>query len=103
MISDRTRPQRGKNEESEDASNGISLDDILSRVENLTRDAGGQYRADCPAHESQSKRSLHLTEADRGQPMVYCFAGCTYEEVLRAVDLWREGGRPCPRNSTNQS
>ena len=58
-----------------DIPKGISLDDILSRVENVTRDASGQYRADCPAHESESKKALHLSEGDSGQLVLYCFAG----------------------------
>jgi putative DNA primase/helicase len=85
-----------------DIPKGISLDDILSRVENVTRDASGQYRADCPAHESESKKALHLTEGDSGQLVLYCFAGCTYEAVLRAVDLWSEGPSARPRTSTTK-
>lgn len=40
----------------------------------------------CPAHEDRSP-SLSVAEGRDGRALVHCFAGCTVEEVCRALDL----------------
>lgn len=41
--------------------------------------------APCPAHNDNGP-SLHLTKKAHGDVVVHCFAGCTYEAILEAVD-----------------
>lgn len=40
----------------------------------------------CPSHEDRSP-SLSVSEGRDGRALVHCFAGCSVEEVCRALDL----------------
>lgn len=46
---------------------------------------GGKWRAKCPSHNSRG-HSLQVLEG-RDAPMVNCFAGCTWQEVLESLGL----------------
>jgi putative DNA primase/helicase len=49
----------------------------------------------CPAHDDKNP-SLHITEGSGGKPLFKCFAGCTQEDVLKALrqrGLWSVGAR----------
>lgn len=51
--------------------------------------SGDRYRAKCPSHRSRGL-SLQITQG-RSAPLIYCYAGCTYEEVLDQLGLkWRD-------------
>jgi hypothetical protein len=67
------------------------LEEILNRLDNVSLESNGQYRADCPAHDSKSGTALHIKEGDNGEPVIYCFAGCSYENILRELGLWNGG------------
>jgi len=50
----------------------------------------GGYTFQCPAHED-NRASLSVAEGDDGRALVYCFAGCKTEEVIKALGLtWAE-------------
>ena len=59
--------------------------------------------ARCPAHEDR-RASLSIGEGDDGRVLIKCFAGCAFEDIVRAVgleprDLFSangEGGRDTP-------
>jgi len=42
--------------------------------------------AHCPAHEDKN-RSLSITEGDDGRVLLYCHAGCSTEDIVRALGL----------------
>ena len=59
--------------------------DILTHFDNVTRNGVG-WSALCRAHKD-SKNSLSIKEAGGGQTLIYCHAGCSFEEVVRASGL----------------
>ena len=72
----------------------LELADQLERTHGLTvRHAPGygatRFSSQCPAHEDRSP-SLSITELGDGRILLYCFAGCETEEILRAVG-WEWG------------
>jgi hypothetical protein len=40
----------------------------------------------CPAHDDH-RPSLSIKETPEGKLLLYCFAGCTFEEIIRAAAL----------------
>jgi hypothetical protein len=56
----------------------------LSRVEGIERRSEKNWLALCPAH-SDMQPSLSVTERN-GDVLVHCFAGCSYSEVIRALE-----------------
>ena len=74
-----------------------ALEDFLARCEALTgyraRRSGAGFLARCPAHEDR-RPCLSVREGDRGKVLAYCFAGCTFAEILAALNL--ESGAEIP-------
>jgi hypothetical protein len=61
----------------------------FDRIVDRLVDAGGTGRdvmAYCPAHNDRTP-SLHVTEVEDLSVLINCFAGCTFEAVLEAIDL----------------
>lgn len=54
--------------------------DQLSCVEKI----GRGFRARCPAHNDDNP-SLSVAEGDNGKVLLHCYAGCSYEEVRKAM------------------
>jgi hypothetical protein len=50
------------------------------------RRTGTGWQARCPAHEDR-RASLNVSEGEEGRALIHCFAGCSFEEVLRARGL----------------
>lgn len=74
----------------------IRLTDLLPRLNSPVPDGKGGYFAFCPCHNDGATRgrpSLHATEKD-GKLLLYCFAGCRFEDIMRALglDADREAG-----------
>ncbi|MGI8911245.1 MAG: hypothetical protein ACR2JR_11935 [Rubrobacteraceae bacterium] len=46
----------------------------------------GEHWAFCPAHEDKTTPNLHVREADDGGVLFHCFAGCSQDEVLDALE-----------------
>ena len=74
------------------------LDDVLARL-SAVRKSGKQYIAHCPAHHDKSP-SLSVREGKDGRVLLYCHAGCSIDEIVRALGLTladlfpaSEGGR----------
>src|ERR1700680_4625556 len=44
---------------------------------------GPQWLGHCPAHDDKTP-SLSIAQAPNGHTMLYCFAGCTYREIMAA-------------------
>lgn len=63
---------------------------FLSRVPKHKKQ-GKSWQACCPAHNDKSP-SLTISEADNGDLLLHCFAGCEYRDIMAAVGLEaREG------------
>src|SRR5436190_16462574 len=57
------------------------------------RQTGSTWMARCPAHDD-STPSLSICDGVGGKPLVFCFAGCTWERVITALrhrGLWPTG------------
>jgi hypothetical protein len=72
-----------------------ALDRFLERLEHVKRSGSG-WTARCPAHEDR-QASLSVGEGDDGRVLLKCHAGCSAEEVVRALglefrDLFAGGG-----------
>jgi putative DNA primase/helicase len=61
------------------------VDLFLSRVDKPRRH-GKSHQACCPAHPDKSP-SLTISEADNGDLLLHCFAGCEYRDIMAAVGL----------------
>ena len=48
--------------------------------------SGTGWTARCPAHEDRTP-SLSITEGDNGGTVMHCHAGCTTEDIVKALDL----------------
>jgi putative DNA primase/helicase len=85
QISDRTSLPRPKDEASSEP-----ITNILGSLKALgipPKQAGpDRWRCLCPAH-SDKRPSLGITVRDDGKVRVKCFAGCSSEVVLRALNL----------------
>lgn len=57
---------------------------LLNRSKKVTSSNGG-WRCQCPSHASEGL-TLSIRE-EHGKVLIHCFAGCTPEEVLAAVNL----------------
>jgi len=58
---------------------------LRSRVDRVTR-RDNQLQAQCPAHNDRNP-SLTVSRGDRQQIVLHCFAGCTADAVLTALNL----------------
>src|SRR5436309_2777278 len=72
------------------------LERVLSKLEGVRRSGVG-YVAYCPAHHDRH-RSLSVGEGKEDRVLLKCFAGCTVEQIVRALsmqlrDLFPEGTR----------
>jgi AAA domain len=60
----------------------LTTRDILVRLDRV-RKSGAGWTARCPSHEDK-KNSLSISEAN-GKPLLHCFAGCTFEQIMAAI------------------
>ncbi len=56
----------------------------LLRLEGIKKTSNG-YDAKCPCHDDQHQ-SLSISEKE-GKFLAYCHAGCTFESIIKALDL----------------
>jgi hypothetical protein len=79
-----------------DGKTSNPTNNILSRLKSVRQVAGG-YVAKCPAHDDQ-QASLSVATGDDGRVLLHCHAGCSIEDVCRALglsasDLFAQSGR----------
>ncbi len=62
------------------------IDNVLSRLSNVTEKGENQYLATCPAHDDKDP-SLSVKEVAGGTVLLKCHAGCTALEIVSAINL----------------
>ncbi|MGH7559151.1 MAG: hypothetical protein ACREMD_15500, partial [Gemmatimonadota bacterium] len=62
-----------------------AVERVLGGLEHVRRSGGG-WMARCPAHEDRSP-SLAISEGDDGRVLLYCHAGCSFEQIVAALGL----------------
>lgn len=72
------------------AGNARPLQRVLDVLE-VAKGSGelhsGEYVAFCPAHDDRNTPNLHVSEAgEAGGVLLHCFAGCSQDEVLDALE-----------------
>jgi len=58
--------------------------DVLALLEQVTATTNG-WTARCPAHHDRNP-SLSVAQGDDGRALIHCFAGCTPEAIMQAID-----------------
>ena len=59
---------------------------FLSRLDRVTSQGDGRWKACCPAHNDHSP-SMSIRENPDGSVLVHCFCGCGFQEIVDAVGL----------------
>jgi energy-coupling factor transporter ATP-binding protein EcfA2 len=70
----------------------VSTREILERLERVQKSGDG-WIACCPAHDDRSP-SLSISEGTNGKLLLHCHAGCSFEEIIAALDLPKNGRAP---------
>lgn len=70
--------------------------EFLAHLERVKEERPGQYKARCPAHDDRNP-SLSVATGDDGRVLLYCHAGCSYQEIVEALgmqpgDLFSDNG-----------
>ena len=66
-----------------------TLADLLPHLKGV-RKSGDQYVALCPAHDDR-RPSLSIAQGDDGHLLLYCHAGCTFEQIIAALPAGARG------------
>ena len=70
---------------------------VLDKLPNAKR-SGQRWLAICPAHDDHNP-SLSIKEGDNGRPLLKCFAGCRFEDIVKALELQPSDLRPAASKS----
>ena len=62
------------------------LEVVLRRLKGVRR-SGKCWIAFCPAHHDLRHPSLSVAEGDDGRVLVFCFAGCTFSQIVAGLGL----------------
>jgi len=86
------------------------LDKVIERLDakgcNAKRGAAG-WQAQCPSHADKAP-SLSVSETELGKVLLYCFAGCSTQDVMSALDLtfsdlFARDGRTVPSDADGKT
>ena len=71
-------------------ANYPSAREIAARLKGETRpDGSGNYSCHCPGpmHKNgDAHPSLSVKDGANGRPLVYCFAGCNFRDIVAALE-----------------
>jgi putative DNA primase/helicase len=62
----------------------MSVTDIIQRLD--AKRSGEGWKAKCPAHDDRVP-SLSIKEGSDGRVLLHCHAGCSIDDILRALGL----------------
>jgi hypothetical protein len=65
----------------------LSIEKILAVLEDVKPIGSGKWLALCPAHEDHNQSLSVTTIGDNGKVLMYCHAGCAYEDILKALGV----------------
>ncbi len=90
-----------------DTCNSTPLEKMIQRLDGVTQTRPDRWQACCPSHDDK-RPSLAITETSDGTLLLKCWAGCTADEIVRAVglelsDLFPQKWRPITRNRSGLS
>jgi len=74
----------------------MTLDGVLTRLTQV-RKSGKGWMAQCPAHEDTNP-SLSVSEGYEGRVLLKCFAGCSFRDIAKALNLPRSNPLRTPLN-----
>lgn len=77
------------------------LSEVLGRLEGVRRSGEG-YAAFCPAHDDTKRPSLTVSETEDKRILAFCHKGCTFREILDALDLTVSFPFPKPSREGNK-
>jgi putative DNA primase/helicase len=66
----------------------MSAQEVLSKLNGVKRASDG-WTARCPAH-SDERNSLSVSEGGGGRALLYCHAGCSFEQIVAAIGAERQ-------------
>jgi len=61
------------------------LENVLERLQGVKRTGSG-WLARCPAHDD-SNPSLAISKGNDGKVLLYCHAGCKYEDIIKSLNM----------------
>lgn len=64
----------------------MTADALLARLAAVKQTGTGRWIAICPAHDD-GRASLSIRELEDGRVLLHCFAECSVDDVLTAVNL----------------
>lgn len=64
----------------------MEIQQLLNKLDNV-RTSGEGFTACCPVHDSKSRSTLALKEAEDGRILMHCFGGCNVAQVCEALDI----------------
>jgi len=77
----------------------LKIEDVLPKLNGLKATNSGGYEAYCPAHEDD-RRSLSVNVGEDGKALLFCHAGCSFNDILKALDIkWEEQNGKNPGQS----
>jgi DNA primase len=62
-----------------------SIDSIAGRLEGVSWKGEDRLTALCPAHDDH-RNSLSVSVGDKGRPIFHCHSGCSFEEIIEALE-----------------
>lgn len=62
------------------------MPNLLARLEGTRGTGAGKWQARCPSHDDRTP-SLSIRELPDGTILLHCWAGCSANDVIRAVGL----------------
>jgi hypothetical protein len=63
-----------------------NFENVVGRLKVTSRN-GNRAKAFCPAHDDRNNPSLSIGVGEDGKVLLKCFAGCTLEDVVAAINL----------------
>ncbi len=73
----------------------LKLSNMLSLLKNVRQTSNG-YTSRCPSHDD-NKNSLSLAEGENGKPLLKCFAGCSFQDIIAALNISTNGNGHKPQ------
>lgn len=64
----------------------MTAETLLNELHKVRQNGTGKWIACCPAHDDKTP-SLSVKEDSDGTILLYCFAGCSAEEIIGSVGL----------------